>query len=400
MMISIHFTKVKSLKRIRRMNSLNSCHSDLIPNYKNNHSDKIQSSKKKKNGFQIMSVPWNNPQWKFLWLVVFFLVDWDLISTCNMNITGTESREDRLYSATDHYAVKVLPCFVKMTHAWVLRPVNLGNRISRMNSFTSIRSPNTISNNRNINRLHHDHDPRHHSNAATARVFTSTTSKTQLYNSYVQLFTENDNDGDDNPESSQWLRWMTGGTPRGVAEVKMRDPPAFGGVARSDRYASRDWLHNALSLPTSRILKSISFPVFSMTFWGAAISLLHKFLQVKGKNEMAAQLCIPTQPHSLMVSALGLLLVFRTNSAYQRFAEGRKIWEDILTVARDLSRLCKLYEPQIGTLKLRRVNRLLAAFPYLLRFRIKPNSIMRKLDDKTVERDPETSLILYQDHGE
>lgn len=222
---------------------------------------------------------------------------------------------------------------------------------------------------------------------------------------YVQLFTENDNDDvssmedTDDPESSRWLRWMTGGTPRGVAEVKMRDPPALGGVARSDRYAARDWLHNALSLPTSRILKSISFPVFSMTFWGMTISLFHKYLEMNGKQEIAAKLCIPIQPHSLMVSALGLLLVFRTNSAYQRFAEGRKIWEDILSIARDLSRLSKLYEPQIGTLKLRRVNRLLAAFPYLLRFRIKPNSIMRKLDDKTVERDPETSLILYQDHG-
>lgn len=233
----------------------------------------------------------------------------------------------------------------------------------------------------------------------------SFTTQCPMAPAYVQLFTENDNDDvssmedTDDPESSRWLRWMTGGTPRGVAEVKMRDPPALGGVARSDRYAARDWLHNALSLPTSRILKSISFPVFSMTFWGMAISLLHRYLEMNGKQEIAAKLCIPIQPHSLMVSALGLLLVFRTNSAYQRFAEGRKIWEDILSIARDLSRLSKLYEPQIGTLKLRRVNRLLAAFPYLLRFRIKPNSIMRKLDDKTVERDPETSLILYQDHG-
>jgi len=68
-------------------------------------------------------------------------------------------------------------------------------------------------------------------------------------------------------------------------------------------------------------------------------------------------------------------------------------------VARDLSRLGKLYEKQIGVAKLRRVNRLLAAFPYLLRFRIKPNSIMRKIDDPEVERDPKDSLILYQDHA-
>jgi len=129
------------------------------------------------------------------------------------------------------------------------------------------------------------------------------------------------------------------------------------------------------------------------------ISLIHAKLNGIGRMEAARNMCIPVQAHSLTVSALGLLLVFRTNSAYQRFTEGRRIWEDILSVARDLSRLVKLYEAQIGTAKVRRVNRLLAAFPYLLRFRIKPNSIMRKLDDPDVKRDPETSLILYQDHA-
>merc|ERR1711957_1093903 len=101
----------------------------------------------------------------------------------------------------------------------------------------------------------------------------------------------------------------------------------------------------------------------------------------------------------MMVSMLGLLLVFRTNSAYQRFAEGRKIWEDILNTARDLSRLGKLYEPQMGSARLRRVQRLLAAFPYLLRSRIRPSQNMKRVDDPSHVRDPEFSLILYPDHA-
>jgi len=76
-----------------------------------------------------------------------------------------------------------------------------------------------------------------------------------------------------------------------------------------------------------------------------------------------------------MVYALGLFLVFRTNSPYQRFAEGRKI---------DVSRLGKLYEPQLGSAKLRRVNKLIAVFPYLLSFQTRTNSIMRKIDDPEV----------------
>ena len=239
-------------------------------------------------------------------------------------------------------------------------------------------------------------------NNAPKTAFTSSkkskTIKLHMAN-FIQLYTDPDTTADESIENSKWLSWMTGGTPRGVADVKMRDPEELGGVPRSDRYASRDWLHNTINLPNSRILREIMFPVTFMTIWGTLIGFVHKKLLAMGKTQMAANMCIPPNPHSLMVSALGLLLVFRTNSAYQRFAEGRKIWEEILSVARDLSRLVKLYEPQLGTSKSRRVNRLIAAFPYLLRFRIRPNSIMRKIDDPNVQRDPGNSLILYQDHG-
>lgn len=235
---------------------------------------------------------------------------------------------------------------------------------------------------------------------ASRRQYCSNDStKLQMAN-FIQLYTDQDQSSDEeSSENSRWLSWMTGGTPRGVADVKMRDPVELGGVPRSDRYASRDWLHNTINLPNSAILKDISFPVTFMTMWGTLIAMIYKRLLKTGRTELASNMCIPTQPHALMVSALGLLLVFRTNSAYQRFAEGRKIWEEILSIARDLSRLGKLYEPQLGSAKLRRVNRLLAAFPYLLRFRIRPNSIMRKIDDPDVYRDPEYSLILYQDHA-
>lgn len=51
-----------------------------------------------------------------------------------------------------------------------------------------------------------------------------------------------------------------------------------------------------------------------------------------------------SQPHTLLGSALGLLLVFRTNAAYQRFQEGRKLWESVLNVSRNIARMSYLYE--------------------------------------------------------
>jgi hypothetical protein len=88
-------------------------------------------------------------------------------------------------------------------------------------------------------------------------------------------------------------------------------------------YSSRDWLHNTFTLPTSAILREIRFPVFSMTLWATCISLIYKYLP---NRALAKHMIIPGDPHKLLVSSLGLLLVFRTNSAYQRFVEGRKIW--------------------------------------------------------------------------
>jgi len=52
--------------------------------------------------------------------------------------------------------------------------------------------------------------------------------------------------------------------------------------------------------------------------------------------------------------------------------EGRKIWEQILSVSRDLSRMIKLYETR-------------------------PKLLYRKLLDPKYKRDPEHSLLLYDD---
>lgn len=67
--------------------------------------------------------------------------------------------------------------------------------------------------------------------------------------------------------------------------------------------------------------------------------------------------------HFLPGSALGLLLVFRTNTAYNRFWEGRRIWEKILNSLRDLGRMTVLYGDVIQPARVERILHLLCAFP-------------------------------------
>ena len=86
------------------------------------------------------------------------------------------------------------------------------------------------------------------------------------------------------------------------------------------RYSASDWMHNIKSLPRSSILREIRRPVLSIVSWSTFVSTVHGLLRRMGREKLASRLCISSKPHSLLVSALGLLLVFRTNSAYQRFA--------------------------------------------------------------------------------
>lgn len=208
-----------------------------------------------------------------------------------------------------------------------------------------------------------------------------------------------------NTSSSQNQRWSrirhyfrVNREYRGNNSIEFREPYELGGLPRLQRYSSKDWLHNTLNIQSSAILHQIRGPILAMSAWATLVSLVHLGLKrmFGPTSRAAARLCLPTAPHSLLVSSLGLLLVFRTNSAYQRFAEGVKIWERILSTSRDFARLMKLYEHDIGGARRERVTKLLAAFPYLLRHRIRPNLVLRDVMDPTVKRD-EHSLLLYND---
>lgn len=77
--------------------------------------------------------------------------------------------------------------------------------------------------------------------------------------------------------------------------------------------------------------------------------------------------------------------------------EGRVIWEGIINSSRDLYRMIMLYEKEIGIERRIRVQRLLAAFPYFLRHRIRPNLVMHRVDDGEIKRDPVNTILLYRD---
>ncbi|KAL9181508.1 hypothetical protein ACHAXT_010313 [Thalassiosira profunda] len=163
----------------------------------------------------------------------------------------------------------------------------------------------------------------------------------------------------------------------------------------SDRmYSAADWAHNMKSLPNSTILRQTRGPVGWIAAWSTLVSVVHNLCATGGMGNIANGMCLGATPHSLIASSIGLLLVFRTNSAYQRFSEGRKTWEQVLNTCRDITRMISVYEREVGIQRKQRIQRLLAAFPYLLHHHIRP----RCLDHKQCEEIKETpySLLLNE----
>ena len=88
----------------------------------------------------------------------------------------------------------------------------------------------------------------------------------------------------------------------------------------NNRHSAADWVYNVRSIFQSQILREVRGPVLAVAGWSAVVSVVHKIcLQSSSLQQVAHNMCIPGTMHSFLVSAIGLLLVFRTNSAYQRF---------------------------------------------------------------------------------
>ncbi len=91
----------------------------------------------------------------------------------------------------------------------------------------------------------------------------------------------------------------------------------------------RKWFKLALTIQGS-VLPRISMKVFCYGGFGLLVSILY-FTKIPVSAKALGGL-IPS-------IVLGLLLVFRTNTAYERFWEGRKAWGTIVNDIRNLSRL-------------------------------------------------------------
>lgn len=136
-----------------------------------------------------------------------------------------------------------------------------------------------------------------------------------------------------------------------------RRPSTEGGL----RYRSDDWIVNVLSIPRSYLLRRIKFHLLFDQMMCILVMVLRNRFGWK-------RLTIPILGHELLGSFLGLLLVFRTNSAYQRFQEARDYWTQVSTLCRTLALESVSHIRPYAPNSAERFEQLLLAFPDILAY--------------------------------
>jgi putative membrane protein len=84
--------------------------------------------------------------------------------------------------------------------------------------------------------------------------------------------------------------------------------------------------------------------------------------------------------HSLIGFIMGLVLVFRTNSAYDRWWEGRKLWGSLVNQSRSMAiKIKTIIAPQHGQL-ITELKQLIIAYPYISKEHLRQGVDMHKVE--------------------
>jgi putative membrane protein len=99
-------------------------------------------------------------------------------------------------------------------------------------------------------------------------------------------------------------------------------------------YNPHDWRSHLLDIRGS-LLREIVGRVMACVGWSVLI--------VAFSELVSPRIAIPAGVHGLVGTAMGLLLVFRTNASYDRFWEGRRSWGNLINETRNLGRVASVY---------------------------------------------------------
>ena len=118
-------------------------------------------------------------------------------------------------------------------------------------------------------------------------------------------------------------------------------------------YDPHDWRSHLFDIRGSLVREIFSRVLTCLAWTGFVVALFHwqGFLLPKFQWQLADHFTISPALHGMLGFSIGLLLVFRTNSSYDRFWEGRKLWGGMVNQSRNLARLACVHLARDSSLR-------------------------------------------------
>ncbi|KAL4856957.1 hypothetical protein ACK3TF_002657 [Chlorella vulgaris] len=140
---------------------------------------------------------------------------------------------------------------------------------------------------------------------------------------------------------------------------------------KTHRSSSR-YLRHVLGMRDSKIILGLAPPLFYVMTLTTAVAVYGTLAQ-DGVVPALPDLKFASAPFGLTSFALSLLLVFRTNTSYQRWDEARKMWGSMVNRSRDFTRQALGYVPESQPELRSMLVRWSAAYPRALMCHLRPN---------------------------
>lgn len=125
-------------------------------------------------------------------------------------------------------------------------------------------------------------------------------------------------------------------------------------------YKGGDWWQALRHFHTSAVIRQLLVRVSLVGVYGAAIAMW-------GINYHHSLLSISREYFSFLGILLSLLLVFRTNTAYDRYYEGRRVWGELVSQCRGLAIELNAVLPSDAAASRRYFAALISNFPFALK---------------------------------
>ena len=161
-------------------------------------------------------------------------------------------------------------------------------------------------------------------------------------------------------------------------------------------YNTKNFLKILISLHKSDTLKILFPSIIAVGLYSYGVYFLEiKYLDLTSKSPISNIGII----HSLLGFVLSLLLVFRTNSAYDRWWEGRKLWGKLVNDSRNFVIKINSILPENDIKNRSQIAKYLKFFPYFLSNHLSKESTRMVLDEgfsdleKELKHHPPAELV-------